>query len=209
MTWEEILQWFSWATNPGWWALGLSVIALCLALVAWRRTRLPRISFETETGEGFDGEAFMLRNVGSRPVTNVEFVLDPTAIAEDATGNPSLIVAAFRKPKFEDDTLADPPRLMPKQSGRFVLPGPIEDWNAPRKRSRVLVTCDQSKAIFSVELATPGRSSAPSTRCARNMTELYAPWSTILEQSFHLLGPTLEKLLEKITDLPEPELIAE
>jgi len=205
MTWEEILRWFFWASNPAWWALGLSVIAVCLALVAWRRTRLPRISFETESSEGSNGEAYVLRNVGRKAVTNVEFVLDPTAIAEDAAGNMSLIVASFRKPKFEDDTLGQPPRLMPKQSGRFVLPGPIEDWNAPRKRSRVLVTCDQSKAIFSVELAPPGRSSARSTRCAKNLTDLYAPWSKILEQSFHVLGPTLEKMLERITDVPEPE----
>ena len=204
MTWHLFFDWlghaFRWAENPAWWALILSVLSCVLAIATWRRTRQPRICFQTEADECPTSQGiFLLRNVGRVSVSNVTFVIDPATIITDESDNPSLLGAVYRRPHFHDDTIGNPPRLIVGQSGRFRLP------TAQTERTRVLVTCDQSPAVFSIELAAPGHIGARSTRCAKSLVALYAPWSKIMTQSIDALRPTIEKLVDAITDPAEPE----
>ena len=206
MTWQSFLAWlidaFHWAVNPAWWALAVSVISLILALVAWRKSRLPRICFQAEADDYQSSQGiFLLRNVGRIGVSNVSFVIDPASIVADQSDNPSLLGAVYGRPHFSDDTIGYPPRLMPGQSGRFRVPA------SQPTRPRVLITCDQDSSVFSVELAAPGHIGARSIRCAKSMVALYAPWSKIMTQSLDVLRPTIEKLVDVIADAAEPEAV--
>jgi len=204
MTWTQILDWIGtylwWASNPAWWALGLSVISFILAIVAVVRTRLPRISLQTEPADAPEEQnLYLLRNVGRTPLTNIKFLVDPILIDPCETNNPNFLQAAFRKPRFCDATLDDPPTLLPKQSVKFRA-WPIPDDRASgRLRSRVLLHCDQDPGVFSVELPRPGRLSPASVRCAKTVVRLYSPWNKAIDKSIETLHPTFEKLVDVIT----------
>jgi len=205
---QLIKPYLLWATNPVWWALILSAIAVILALVAWVRTRRPRVAFQTEPADGpTDQGYYLLRNIGRCTLTNVQFMIDPSLIEPDPSGEPSLLRAALRRPRFRDNTLGDPPSLMPKQSGRFMVNVP--PGSVSRARRRVLITCDQDKAVHSVELAPVGRVSQQSVRCAKNVLALYAPWTKSMGRGIDVLRPTLEQLIDAISDFGEHQIADE